>query len=249
MSHLTIEQVAAALKVTGSAVKYRAKRESWPYETESCRGGQRRLYPLDALPLKVRAKVEVHLAVQAAMQHGAVPPAPALKTQPAERVSLNGMLPPESFAFPARSGEPIQAGLPSPVESSPAATVAGGLPSAGGVMTVAEALAHGMEIGLSTEDKQAMKKKVTVAQRCLTIIKPILDWPAGQRGKAEFVLAQAAAHGETKATLYRWISRFQHGGFSGLMDKTRADKNAARVLVSEAWEIAARGCGDRKSVV
>jgi hypothetical protein len=240
---VTIGEIATALAVAKRSAERRATAEEWPYATKSGIGGQRRLYPLDALPLKVRAKVEVHLALQAAMQHGAVPPAPALKTKPAERVSLNGMLPPESFAFPARSGEPIQAGLPSPVESSPAATVAGGLPSAGGVMTVAEALAHGMEIGLSTEDKQAMKKKVTVAQRRLTIIKPILDWPAGQRGKAEFVLAQAAAHGETKATLYRWISRFQHGGFSGLMDKTRADKNAARVLVSEAWEIAARGCG------
>jgi len=183
------------------------------------------------------------------MQHCAVPPAPTLVARPAERVSLTGILPPESFAFPARSGEPIPAGKPKPADTSPAATVAGEFPAAGGTtLAVAQALAHGLEVGLeaglgSSEDKKTMKKKAEVARRRLEIIKPIVEWPVGQPGKADFVLRHAAAHGETRATLYRWLGRFQHSGFSGLMDKTRADKNAARVLVSEEWEIAARGCG------
>ncbi len=91
---VTIGEIATALAVAKRSAERRATAEEWPYATKSGIGGQRRLYPLDALPLKVRAKVEVHLALQAAMQHGAVPPAPALKTKPAERVSLNGMLPP-----------------------------------------------------------------------------------------------------------------------------------------------------------
>lgn len=250
MSYATIEQVSVALGVTPSAIKYRAKRESWPYETESCRGGQRRLYAIDSLPLKVQAAINVHLAIEKAKEHtgseaGAVPPEPTFKTQLPERVSLNGNSPAETFAPTASSGEPIQAGLPSPANSSPAATVAGGLTPGGG-----EFFAAGVRAGMvlvSAEDRKAMEKRVKVAERRLNIIKPIVDWPEGKAGKSAFVIAQATAHGETRATLYRWVKLFQHGGFDALMDKPRADKNAARVLVSAPWEIAARGCGIGKA--
>lgn len=97
------------------------------------------------------------------------------------------------------------------------------------------------------EDRKAMEKRVKVAERRLNIIKPIIDWPEGKAGKSAFVIAQAKAHGETRATLYRWVKLFQHGSFDALMDKPRADKNAARVLVSAQWEIAARGCGIPKA--
>ena len=69
---------------------------------------------LAALPIKARAKVEAHPAVQAAMRHEEVLPA-----TPEVAVAT-----PDVAPITARSGEPILAGLPSPVNSSPAATVA-----------------------------------------------------------------------------------------------------------------------------
>ena len=264
MSNVTIEQAASALKVTTSAVKYRAKREAWPYETESCRGGQRRLYPIAALPPKVQAAINVHLAVQKAKEH-----AGSAVCQSAGRSGLGEVA---SVSVSASGGEPIQAGLPSPV-SCPAATVAGGLtgtggsvvalsPSAAGGLPALSApsavsdaagaafFAAGVKAGMvlmSTEDRKAMDKRVKVAERRLNIVKPIIDWEEGKPGKSAFVIAQAKSHGETRATLYRWVKQFQHGGFDALMDKPRADKNAARVLVSAPWEIQARGCGIGKA--
>lgn len=274
MSYVTIEQVSVALGVTASAIKYRAKRESWPYETESCRGGQRRLYAIDSLPLKVQAAINVHLAIEKAKEHtgedhgnherrapggeleaqrgrqvgpasdvagvlgaGAVPPATTFKTQLPERVSFNGNSPAETFVMTAPSGEPTQAGLPSPANSSPAATVAGGLPPAGG-----DFFAAGLAAGLAVDENKAeTMKRVKEAERRLRIIKPILDWTGA--GKSDFVMAQAQAHDESKATLYRWIKRYQQGGFPALMDKPRADKHQARVVICSDWETAARGCG------
>ena len=191
---------------------------------------------ISALPVKARAKVEAHLALQAAMQHGAVPPAPALPVVPAVAPSL-----------PASSGEPTQAGLPSPVNSSPAATVAGGLTPVGGETLPAvgaDFFAAGLAAGLAVDENKAETlKRVKEAERRLRIVKPILEWPAEKRGKADFVVAQAQAHGESKATLYRWVKRYQQGGFPALMDKPRADKHQARVLIYSDWETAARGCG------
>ena len=179
---------------------------------------------LAALPIKARAKVEAHPAVQAAMRHEEVLPA-----TPEVAVAT-----PDVAPITARSGEPILAGLPSPVNSSPAATVAGGLTPAGGDMFVA-GIKAGMVLA-KAEDRKAMEKRVKVAERRLNIIKPIIDWPEGKAGKSAFVIAQAASHGETRATLYRWVKLFQHGGFDALMDKPRADKNAARVMKGQvAW--------------
>ena len=190
--------------------------------------------------------------------------------QPAGRSGLGEVAPSVSVA--ASGGEPIQAGLPSPV-SCPAATVAGGLtgtggsvvalspPAAGGLPALsapsavsdaagAGLFAAGVKAGMvlmSTEDRKAMEKRVKVAERRLNIVKPIIDWEEGKPGKSAFVIAQAKSHGETRATLYRWVKQFRHGGFDALMDKPRADKNAARVLVSAPWEIQARGCGIGKA--
>ena len=57
MSPVTIEHLAVAIGVTESAIRYRAKREAWPYKEESCRGGRRRLYDLATLPNEVQQAV------------------------------------------------------------------------------------------------------------------------------------------------------------------------------------------------
>lgn len=57
MSSVTLEHLAAALGVTKSAVVYRAARESWPYTEQPVRGGRKRFYRLEDLPVEVRAAV------------------------------------------------------------------------------------------------------------------------------------------------------------------------------------------------
>jgi len=200
-----------------------------------------------ALPTKVQAAINVHLALnQAAAQVPATQPAPT---------------------FPVRGGEPIPAGIPSPAVTSPAATATGGLfPADGALMLVscagtppalpassatavdeADFFAAGMAAGAAmTETKAQTLKRVGEAERRLRIIKPILEFSG--KGKSDFALTQATAHGESRATLYRWIGRYQHGGFQALLDKPRADRHQARVVVSQVWETAATGCGIAKAV-
>lgn len=200
---------------------------------------------VSSLPPKVQAAINVHLAIEKAKEHtgseaGAVPPAPALPATPNVAVATPDVAP----SLPAPSGEPTQAGLPSPANSSPAATVAGGLTPVGGADAAADFFAAGLAAGLAVDENKAeTMKRVKEAERRLRIIKPILDWPDGKRGKADFVVAQAQAHGESKATLYRWIKRYQQGGFPALMDKPRSDRHQARVVIYSDWEVAARGCG------
>ncbi len=54
----TLKDIAAALGVSKRGIEIRATRESWPYQAESVRGGQRRVYPLPTLPAEVRKAVE-----------------------------------------------------------------------------------------------------------------------------------------------------------------------------------------------
>ena len=58
MRTVTIETIGVAIGVSKRGAEIRAARESWPYETESCRGGPRRLYTIDSLPLKVQAAIQ-----------------------------------------------------------------------------------------------------------------------------------------------------------------------------------------------
>lgn len=46
--------IAEALGCTARAIRQRATRESWPFYEQACRGGRRRMYPLDQLPTDVR---------------------------------------------------------------------------------------------------------------------------------------------------------------------------------------------------
>lgn len=57
MSSVTLEHLAVALGVTKSAVVRRALRERWPYTEQPVRGGRKRFYRLEDLPVEVRAAV------------------------------------------------------------------------------------------------------------------------------------------------------------------------------------------------
>ena len=50
---LTLSEMAATLGVSRQTIWQRASREDWPYFEETARGGRRRLYPVEHLPLAV----------------------------------------------------------------------------------------------------------------------------------------------------------------------------------------------------
>lgn len=54
---LTIADLATTLGVSKRGAELRATRESWPFQAEAVRGGQRRIYPLDTLPAEIRTAV------------------------------------------------------------------------------------------------------------------------------------------------------------------------------------------------
>ena len=51
---VTAKQIAQALGISRQAANDRATKESWPFEEMSCRGGKRRVYPLETLPADIR---------------------------------------------------------------------------------------------------------------------------------------------------------------------------------------------------
>ena len=82
MSTCTLEHIAQAVGVSKDAVKKRARREAWPYQEETCRGGRRRVYPQQSLPAEVRKAVVKHQAAEhAASSGGGEPPAPVAQPE------------------------------------------------------------------------------------------------------------------------------------------------------------------------
>ena len=79
---LTVTDIATALGISKRSAERRASRESWAYQEESVRGGQRRLYPLASLPAPVRSVIVTKRAesltatVAAAVAPAASLPAP-----------------------------------------------------------------------------------------------------------------------------------------------------------------------------
>ena len=50
-------EIATHLGVSKTALSRRAKKENWPYTTETCRGGKRRQYRTSDLPADIRTKI------------------------------------------------------------------------------------------------------------------------------------------------------------------------------------------------
>lgn len=55
-----IKTVSVALGISKQATLKREKRESWPFEEESVRGGKKRIYSLASLPKAVREAILHH---------------------------------------------------------------------------------------------------------------------------------------------------------------------------------------------
>jgi hypothetical protein len=78
MPMMTIGQIAEALGITKRSAERRAVRDGWAFTCQTCRGGQRRVYPVDQLPEDVRERVIVisprpaDVAIQAAFGGGVV---------------------------------------------------------------------------------------------------------------------------------------------------------------------------------
>jgi len=70
-SYFTANELAEALRVTARAAQLRAQDEGWPYIEEPHRGGQRRRYPLEGLPLDIAAKALRWRAAESAAESSA----------------------------------------------------------------------------------------------------------------------------------------------------------------------------------
>lgn len=142
-----------------------------------------------------------------------------------------------SVVLPAPGGEPIRVGLPSPALSSTAlaATGAGGLTGGGGAVPAAQATFTVTSTPASHKDERLIE-----AARRKLIIAPILSGEIKGRAAIE---RHARAHQTTAATLYRWVAAWKGGGDVALVDKSRADKGQARVIISATWEAAMRSAG------
>ncbi len=158
----------------------------------------------------------------------------------------------------APGGQSTPAGLPSPADSSPAATGAGGLTGGGGDQAsgisnqgsgissslMADTVGSGSmpdllpSRGALPSDGVLFQHggdeaRLIEAARRKMIIAPILR---GEIKGRKAIETHAKAHGETAATLYRWVKRFRNGGDAALADKARADRGQARVMISTEWQ-------------
>lgn len=86
----------------------------------------------------------------------------------------------------------------------------------------------------------AKDERLIEAARRKLIIAPILRGEIKGRTAIE---RHALAHQTTAATLYRWVAAWKRGGDAALVDKSRADKGQARVIISATWETAMRSAG------
>jgi transposase InsO family protein len=110
MTNLTLEQIAESLALSKRSAERRALRESWPYTEQPVRGGRKRYYRLEDLPVDVRAAV--------LLKSDSLPP-PNAGAMPAMQSALAGgaesslPLPPAGAmpALPAATGDaPVSGG-------------------------------------------------------------------------------------------------------------------------------------------
>lgn len=70
----TIREIAQALAVTRKSAHLRAKRDGWPFEEATGRGGKRRLFPLESLPAEVRVALMKRDSIDVEPKAGTAPP-------------------------------------------------------------------------------------------------------------------------------------------------------------------------------
>jgi hypothetical protein len=237
MTNIESAAIASALHIAERSIRRRAARESWPYTAAPCRGGYRRLYDAAALPSDVRIALEQHqirqimtaeLARRAAEQAAQSLPSPALPT------SGEGA---DSSTPPAVCGERIPAGLPSPAEPSPAATVAGALsPDAFDADIPADRRLIGTVDDYRPRDA-ADAARAARARRVQAALLPLMALPArhpGRRAMAEIISADLRLSFQQ---VYKLEARLRDGGFESMLRMgTRRDRGAQRHLVSGEWE-------------
>lgn len=100
-NRVDIKAIADALGASNSGAAYRAKRESWPFEEISGRGGKKRLYPLVSLPKAVREAIACYQI------KGSDAPKTVVKTEKAARALPCSIVPadPESCTAQQRDEE------------------------------------------------------------------------------------------------------------------------------------------------
>lgn len=224
MTNIDSAAIAASMCVTERSIRRRAARESWPYTSAPCRGGYRRLYEADALPQDVRIALEQHEIRQ------------IMNAELARRAAEAAAATPDVAPFPPPvvCGERIPAGLPSPAESSPAATGAGALSL--DVDTPADRRLIGTVETYRPRDG-ADAARAERAQRIQKLLAPLVALPARHPGRRAMAECIAADLGVTFQQVYKLEARLRDGGMASLLRLgTRSDRGAERKLISGEWE-------------
>jgi len=141
-----------------------------------------------------------------------------------------------SPCLPAPGGELIQAGVPSPAQTSPAATGAGGLTGGGGDGSLL--IGQLLEVTARDDDFERVQR----ARDLMLLLKPLLDLPQRHRGRRAMAEQIAQVLRLSVAQVYRLAERAREGGVMALARLgQRRDRGQARTLISGPWLAWAEG--------
>jgi hypothetical protein len=145
---------------------------------------------------------------------------------------------PSTVLLSAPGGQSIPADLPSPAESSPAATGAGGLTGGGG----ADGVLVGELVAPVQLESESHRKRIERARKIMAAIQPLMALPDRHRGRRAMAEAIARDLGVSFQQVYRYDQKARVGGLDALVRMgSRADRGTARVVVSKEFEAWATG--------
>ncbi len=148
-------------------------------------------------------------------------------------------------ALPASGGQLTPAGVPSPVDTSPAATGAGGLPGGGGVQVASSADSSliGELVAPVRSVTESEAARIDRARKIMAALQPLLMLPDRHRGRRAMAELIGKDLGCSFHQVYRYARAARAGGLDALVRLGgRADRGVARVAVStefQSWAEAA----------
>jgi len=230
--------IAAAVGRHPRKLREWLKHPFWPKGQEVGKGG-RLTWLVDELPevlprkrgepVRVKQAVVMYLARQ--MARAAASPSDTLAPSPSPASGREVYL-------TAPGGQSIPAGLPSPADSSPAATGAGGLTGGGG----ADRVLVGELVAPVQPANDADRERIERARKIMAAIQPLMALPDRHRGRRAMAEAIARDLGVSFQQVYRYEQKARVGGLDALVRMgSRSDRGTARVVVSKEFEAWAAG--------
>lgn len=139
----------------------------------------------------------------------------------------------------ASGGQLTPAGVPSPVDTSPAATGAGGLPGGGGVQVASSADSSliGELVAPVRSVTESEAARIERARKIMAALQPLLMLPDRHRGRRAMAELIGKDLGCSFHQVYRYARAARAGGLDALVRLGgRADRGVARVAVSKEFQ-------------